>query len=555
MKKQKSEMKPVVVFLPSVHRALTEPPFRPGFWIIAVINPLDDSIRTLCWKPSSLMLPGDGTGDLLFARRRGMAGVPFVGMRFQHASWRTLLSQIVATVFLGMIVAWSCVWTILVPPTHNSAGTAVVVATVLATMLPLVGVLDFVSHELSPRTYYYPTASIHASKTSSRWSAVMRQVLFVAVTSPLVSLVVAAYWSNNTNLRNGIREFLPLALLCGLIAWYVVVLDNAIRAALLDPTCDLDRWVEELCDQAAPAALLEVMLHTLLFSASEAQDASLPPPTPARRHGGDGCDARDEMRRIQAQAQILSHRLLGSPAGLDHGSSGAPEAPLEEDMLRMCVWNAMGGESGSAWRIATLAEWFGPKCPVGPDHEPLCLPLVRGLCVHVRGLGEALLVCTSPVGRGSWLDGRSLEPWSLPPGLLFAAESSVRALAWCMVQSMMYRGQPISDWKSSWLSNLLPVALTSIFHLRRGILAFPSEVAPTLLPNEPASGTTGVLVANASPESTIPLVRVCDNAGRSILEALHLPKGLGRIQLPLDEDCFLWTKQLLLVTGESTTSS
>lgn len=246
---------------------------------------------------------------------------------------------------------------------------------------------------------------------------------------------------------------------------------------------------------------------------------------------------RDELIRASNLSQQLA-RILLSPMVPSN------EAPLEEDVFRLAVLESLGGRRGAH----NVTEWVHYAVVTGSMvPEPPCLPLLRALCIYIGGLGETLIQCANPTKQIRPTSSRRLaEYWSLPPGCLASAEYAVKAAALFIVQSMTSTdGRLLRDWKSTHVALLVPTVLQAIFHLRTGLVDFGSPPSKSS-PSRPSTALTPSgaprMPANLQLQ---PLVRECDAAATRVLHSLKIPKGLGRVDLHLDEDCHLWTKSLV----------
>jgi hypothetical protein len=385
--------------------------------------------------------------------------------------------------------------------------------------------------------------------------------------------------------------YLCLAAYGSVLALYVMVLDEGVRLALFDrfrvlgeAPGDVDDLIEELSSAAVasatasvaspmtavgrrgsdgdipsiPSLKLELLLTAVLQSDELVREVVARTPSSGSSGGGGGRmtgeddepgrHEREEKRRVVDSARTLGELLVDPSRVLSH-----PEAPWEEDVLRAALWHALangsvteewfGGRQGQIQRAIGITE----RRYSGGLYLMYAVPLVRALCVHVRGMGDALLTCASPIRNGTpYGTGAALQRWHMPPGFEFAAVCSLRALSNFLVDNMVEMNHT-TGWKSSILAPFVPIALSSMHCLRRGLLAF--EVPPpvqVVADGRDMHKEEGVLVAQRPAVSS--LVQACDECAVRVVVSIQLPQGhplASRNSLRLEDECSLWVTTLL----------
>jgi hypothetical protein len=212
------------------------------------------------------------------------------------------------------------------------------------------------------------------------------------------------------------------------------------------------------------------------------------------------------------------------------------ELPLEEDVLRIAIFESFGGRpdslpnmKGDECHQQTINTWVDqPMGRCQRFNENLAASLVRGFAVYMGGLGRTLQQCTQ-VDSGSSKN----VTWTLPPGALASADYAVHAAARCIIRSLAPNGQTLADWKSSILSVQIPTTLMAIFHLQRGIISHTKYLSFD------GKKDARAYIAKHDPDLHS-VVRLCDQAALSILSKMKTLSGLGRIDLALDSECLEW---------------
>jgi hypothetical protein len=535
-----------------------------------------------------------------------------LGRRYQHVSAAAVAAQVVFAFLVGYattIVAAPLLPLHRAPSSARpeeandggpfDAGSVVVDARILLAGIATVTVHAIAKllapHELAPRQYCRQRGAVEAVLASL--PRTLRNAAGAAALGTVLSSSIIAIAGGNATIAaapgNGPiqglgwawpGDFLALVLFNFGMVVYVLVLDEALKIALFDrcragavATGDidgsgqgpLDDLIEELTATAdiggrvgsrsddetispVAAVKLEILLTSLLYSPSLVRAVLAPTPSDsdvgaAAASSEPGRREREEDRRVAEAAQRLGHLLVHPrPVG-----SRPAEAPLEEDVMRTCVLKALAdGVVTESWLggSGSRLQWAVGDSPLRGMYPAYVFPLVRALCVHVQGMGDALLTCASPANRGTPFlggSGASLQRWHLPPGLEFAVECSVQALCAIFAQHRDELAGFVS-WKSALLSTFVPISLSSMFHLRRGLLAFAT---PPPIQFDGAPSLAGDARGDAIDQRLIEshLFQACDNGALSIVRSIGLPKGhqsLSRTSLR-DDETAVWVNALL----------
>jgi len=192
---------------------------------------------------------------------------------------------------------------------------------------------------------------------------------------------------------------------------------------------------------------------------------SLPNSSKKRGFGGVGiaienCDLEEEeLRRNDAVTMVVKKGIeMGRICG--HTS-------LEDDVLKMCVLEALSSHDGAASSPIGLPlkhhhcdisrRIFSSKARRGA--QPAMVPVLRAMAAYVGGIGASL--------------SDSASTLSIPPSTKIALECVITASARFVVLNMI--GSDASGRASkryNRVSLMLPVILESIYRLRCGIYAF-----------------------------------------------------------------------------------
>jgi hypothetical protein len=517
-----------------------------------VSNPLETTFQHLIRHPLSILEPSDTPGELLTSSLHRYTK----GRRFQHSSFRSTGAQVILSVMMGIIVAFSTVFHWFDRPHSDDFGRATILATCVLTLLSPLVMTGLNGHELDPNDYLRPSGAL----LPIGGRQVLQKAFIAATLVPAIS-VFAGFLVSTDDPVDFWDLFLQLSVYCFLMSLYLQAIDEAIRTAFFSPKADLKRLVDELQDDSSLATMLDVILHSLLQDGGLVKDVW----SPTQKPGVVDLDSQ-ELRRTGDLMKQMGTVALSK-------ATGYLEAPFEEDVMRVIILESFGGTQeggmhtgGSNTQIVprgngsqtthalkggpdtrhedVIKSWVDWKfTKTGNRREPLSLPLVRGFCVFAGGIGEALLACSSQKTLKTTQSRLSkpqsmVESWTLPQGAIVCASFAVTAVTRCIARSLKAPERPVADWKSAQLSTLVPSALNAFFRLRTGILAYSNYRGLDM------SREVNVGAGALSPE-LLRLLRVCDDSASEILKSLKSPQGRGRLDLPLDKECLAWTKQLL----------
>jgi hypothetical protein len=511
-----------------------------------VSNPLETTFQHLLKHPLSILEPSDTPGELLTSSLNRHTK----GRRLQHSSFRSTSAQVILSVTMGIIVAFSTVFDWFDRPHGDDFDRAAILATCVLTLLSPLVMTGLNGHELDPNEYLTPSGTL----LPIGGQQVLQKAFIAAVLVPAIS-AFAGYLVSSSDPVNFGDLYLQLSVYCLLMSLYLQAIDKAIRTSIFSPKADLKRLVDELQDDSSLATMLDFILHSLLQDGALVKDVW----SPTQKPGVVDLDSQ-ELRRTGDLMKQMSTIALSK-------ATGYLEAPFEEDVMRVVILESFGGtdtqkggmQKGGSHTQTTQASKGGPETrhediikswvdwkftKTGNRREPLSLPLVRGFCVFAGGIGEALLACSSKNVTHSRLSKPQgmVQSWTLPQGAIVCASFAVTAVTRCIARSLKAPERPVADWKSAQLSTLVPSALNAFFRLRTGILAY-SNYRGLDMSREVNVGATDKSGAH-SPE-LLSLLRVCDDSALEILTSLKSPQGRDRLDLPLDKECLAWTKQLL----------
>jgi hypothetical protein len=397
--------------------------------------------------------------------------------------------------------------------------------------------LDGSSHELNPVRY-------HISQWKRRRHIIFRateickSLFTAAVVVPLIAILTS--WFVSSDFQKGEDAVWSAVFACGLTAvlvtLYLHIFDEVLRTLLCTPN-NLGKAVEEIAEGDRTEILLDVTMHSILHSDSSLVEELSGSIKPFHRDL-----ERKERERNESAMNAMANILLHKTAG-DEGS-----ARLEEDVLRFYVLESLGGaswqgtsyegfEKAEAYHMENVKQWIQPqdKLKIGQARvDPLVVRLVRALCAYFGGLGEALLICSGQKRS------TNLNPWVLPPGAIICAEYAIRAASRCILFNLSHSAQILSDWRSTHLSMLIPVLISSACRLETGILKFIQAR------NGIKDITLGKFdfVRTESPE-LLSLLNECNDSVTAVLQKLKALEGVGRIDLELDPVCRTWMEGIL----------
>ena len=455
--------------------------------------------------------------------------------RLQRPRFASSFAQILLSTIIGAMVAYTSVLPFSPTGTHgdSSPKAALVMTVTLTTVLHLILTsLDGTSHELNPKR----SIRVLGSRIIPVFLAGLGKSLFTAtLVAPMLAITAAVLVTEQDweEILNVVFACMATALI---VTLYMHGIDEAARSLLCTPYAKLKQLVDEISDDDRSDTCLDVVLYSILH-ADEALVKQLGMPLTRPRV----LDLEvEEGKRNAESIKTMANTLL---YGVENGS------PLEEDILRVTLLESLGGTSsdgssqggleGADTRHAhAVRMWVQPGDAVkegGKRSEPLAIPLVRALCAYVGGLGEALVICSahlSPTGN----------VWLLPPGAIACAEYAIRAACRCIIWNFSNSTRALADWRSTHLSMLVPVVLTSVCRLEAGLVKY----AQTRAGGKPSEHVDNKidLIKTESPE-LLSLYRACNRNASIILEKLQSLEGTRKVDLELDHECNKWTKELL----------
>lgn len=411
--------------------------------------------------------------------------------------------------------------------------TAWMLTCVSATMTSLYPLFDGLSHEIDPHKYIHRFDVKKEKKTRVIGLFAMKASIPVTL-----SIMLSGTGRERGNAFDLLALCSKLFTISALMLLYLERLEYAIRMSLFNPTANLRQLLEELQVDTNPVTMLGIILRSLIGCSSLVEKIWVPVQQP-----GLGGPERDEID--------LSTTLFDSMAtNVLRQHDLKLEAPFEEDILRITVLRWLDGrpvdytKDLSIHKAMENHDWMTCTTSHGTIDE-LSIPLVRGLCVFIGGSGEALKLCSSPTGNSA------NTSWILPPAFFSCLDFATTTLAQCILQSLTPSGRILCDWKSSKLSNHVPVSIKALHSLRTGIMKYSVYIAQ----NQMADAPPKTFSYNQIPENRIPsslgrrehweMVRKCDSSASIILHSAKSLSCHGRLDLLLDEACIEWKNELM----------
>jgi hypothetical protein len=313
-------------------------------------------------------------------------------------------------------------------------------------------------------------------------------------------------------IRATVTSLLSLAAVCGTILLVMSIMDAWLKFDLFTPF-DIQRSLDGICSESSMVARIDSVVTGLMHDSSLAKEVRT-------IHLGKEMDLRQERIRCAEHSTLLSHILLSQ-------NGPSLEAPFEEDLFRIAILEAMGGN-----RPLPANYWLAAQ--QGTGNEPVNLILVRALSVFVGGLGKSLLECTNEVNptlHQNLSSASREEYWFVAPSFFTAAEYALNAVQRFVCHSFT-AGGPIPDWKGYHMAVMVPAALQGIFHIHGGLSKF------SLYQNQKLGCHSQSLAVEH-------LIKLCISAAVQILCCLQSPNPDDRNDLMLEEDCYLWTQSLI----------
>jgi hypothetical protein len=220
---------------------------------------------------------------------------------------------------------------------------------------------------------------------------------------------------------------------------------------------------------------------------------------------------KEEKKRNEAAISSMATLLLYKTPMDEAGPH------LEEDIFRLAL-------------VSSLSTWVGDggadewKKLEGPYFVPIC----RGLCAYIGGLGEALIQITSNKQclRSQWL---------MPPGCVVIAEYAIRGATHCLLSAI---SSNITTWRNSHLSTLVPALLASLCRLETGLVEYVQilgQITPSAIPeNEKIN-----LVRTHCPQY-LPLFLMVNSCSRILLQTIFQETTRSEVLATCDRDMLLW---------------
>jgi hypothetical protein len=453
--------------------------------------------------------------------------------RLQRPRFASSFAQILLSTIIGAIVAYTSVLPFSPTGTHgdSSPKAALVMTCTLTVVLHLILTsLDGTSHELNPQR----SIRVLGSRTIPVFLAGLGKSLVTATLVVPMCAITAAVLVTEQDWEEIWNVGFACVVTALIVTLYMHGIDQAARSLLCTPYAKLKQLVDEISDDDSSDTCLDVVLYSILH-ADEALVKQLGMPLTRPRV----LDLEVEERKRNAESiKTMANTLL---YGVENGS------PLQEDILRVTLLESLGGttsdgsshgglEGADTRHANTVKMWVQLGDAVrggGKRSEPLAVPLVRALCAYVGGIGEALAICSAQAS----LPG---NVWLLPPGAIACAEYAVRAACRCIIWNFSNSTRALADWRSTHLSMLVPVVLTSVCRLEAGLVKY----AQTRAGGKSSDYEKIDLIKTESPE-LLSLYRACNRSAAMILEKVQSLEGTRKVDLELDHECNKWTKELL----------
>lgn len=372
-------------------------------------------------------VPGEGNNYNATSEHRGR--------RSHHPSFAATVMQIIILGVSGSVMFMG----VFFQSPHGSAG---LTACLLIQMSPLLNYVGQHNHELDPRLYLdFPSAWSWDVISSSAREACFLTALVLAV-------AVVVEYSANSRVGWSLMFAFQLASFVFLCLWGQKAWETCLRLVLFYPRSDLTTELLDMND-GSHSECVRSMLQCFLTDTSLVEDICTVDRTSIEK---------TELDRVRNFCENYGKQLLRK---MPH----YVEAPLEEDVIRFGILEALGGVGSHGRHERIIANWLNVNVPLthgGGTQEPPCVTLVRGLCVVVGGMGEALRNIAFQAKHRPHTK-RQLDKWELSAAGLLSLEYSLRALKRLFSQRVSQ--QRISQQ----LQKLFPAALASIFKLHVGL--------------------------------------------------------------------------------------
>ena len=405
----------------------------------------------------------------------------------------------------------------------DDGGSASLAACLLVTLGPLLIYVRQNNHEIDPRPYV---------GISSTWSfnAIFDRIgETTAVASLIVVASLAVEYLVTPDLGFSWSFVFELFLFTASSLSYQNMWEESLRLLLFYPMDDITHsWLAMFGFSYADC--VGAMLLCLLVDTSLVNEI---------------CKSPSQQNRVVFEkAELDQIRSLCEEYGrqLTTKLSGYVEAPMEEDVIRFGILEALGGQSEDYNRHKRILDsWLNALAPAphgGSFHEPPCATLVRGLCVVIGGTGNVLLDIYQKYERRF-----PKLTWQLSIGGLVSLTYSLVALA-RFLEPRTDVSIKESARTAQQLNVMVPAALASVFTLFKGLDLYRNKQGGMLHPPDLLQSVLRTCEVSAAKIST----RLA-TGGPAVLVA-------RAANLPLENEVLQWLKgtQDLLVSEASLTT-
>ena len=241
---------------------------------------------------------------------------------------------------------------------------------------------------------------------------------------------------------------------------------------------------------------------------------------------GDGATAEkilsSEVSRLKGFQEDELFRNEQSCASFAHwikNSSTFHPGKISDDILRMCLLQSLGGDSGSQEQ-SIIKRLHLSAATSAPRAQPIIVPVARSLLAFAGGLGESITECF----RQERKDGRIIvrsknsDSWVLPPSSLTAGKCSIVGAARLIVTNSGVEER----FRTRHLSLLIPCVLQSAYKLRCGIFEYALFEANATGANLSTPDGNGLLeFIGAKRPHLMPVISACDESAKMVIKCLH----------------------------------
>jgi hypothetical protein len=373
-----------------------------------------------------------------------------IGRRYRHPSVTTIAMLLVVLSCIGLLLS-------LVGPLPQQGGQYGVLTSSLCIVLtPLWKYIGQTNHELDPRSY---------SKADLTWSSqIMVQTLgnvipstMMILMAALVTEVVVGFLGNVATQDNDnpsssssfsgltVASTVALSVTTLLCLWTQNLWEECLRLLLFTKRHDLINIISEFVDNSH-LECARIMLECVLSDCTLVDDIM-----------ATHSITLNEDARVKALGQRYGQQLV-------HKLPQYVEAPLEEDMIRFNILEAFGSSKVNGQQNTLVQSWLktDPKFMHGGFAQEIpCVPLIRGLCVVVGGMGTALHSISDSTKR---TPASTRGHWELSVGGIIGLSYSVSALEYFLWPDVAIPPRTIQQMKT-----FFPVALSCLYELHTGL--------------------------------------------------------------------------------------